>query len=292
MRYIRNSKTPYDQHFLISNRALRYIESQIKNRFAGANIFEIGPGTGAVTEILLRHCNRLLAVEIDRSMERHLNHLKARYADKLAVLYDDAHKIDLNKFDSLKEFDLIFSSLPYSIASQLIFKYIEESTVKEMLFIMQREMAEKIVLHSSDRTPGVFSAKMQLLIKDAKMLMKMPRHVFKPNPKVDSCLVEIRVKDESIPADRLRSLYRFLECCFRSRRQLLKNNLFRALANAGGGDGRKLVELCFSDLDISIDTRAEELSLSKLLNVESYLERNGVCFHPICSNARGQKKLL
>jgi 16S rRNA (adenine1518-N6/adenine1519-N6)-dimethyltransferase len=266
----KRKKTPYDQHFISSNATLQYIEEYIQKNFSGVNLFEIGPGKGIITERLLRHCNSVTAIEIDGSLLQYLEELQKQYPDKFKLLHGDAQKLELGEMNNLEDFDLLFSSLPYSIASQLLFKYMKDSKIKEMLFIMQKELANRFNWTNS-KAVSAFSIKMRLFVEKFKVIFPIPPHAFKPNPKIDSRFVYIK-KREQTPNLEIEPLFQSIDICFMSKRQLLKNNLKRYLdLHFDIESTTAIIYSIYEELKIPITTRAEELSLEQFILLNKQL---------------------
>lgn len=177
-------------------------------------LLEIGPGRGALTTHLLPLCQRLVAIEIDHDL---IAPLRVRFPT-LEVVEADVLTADLNSFDA----SVVVGNLPYYITSPIIEKVLEIEGLTSAVFLIQREVAERIAARHGKRDYGYLSAITQL-VADVELLFNVPASAFSPPPKVESAVIRIVPKRER-PAD-FEAVKRFLGICFQHKRKTLRNNL-------------------------------------------------------------------
>ena len=168
------------QHFMIDKQVLgRVVDSaQLKQ---GERVLEIGPGEGALTELLLRKCS-VTAIEKDPAFAGVLN----RKFPELKLINADAIKVEWPPFDKC------VSNLPYLISKKFLLKLLQHDFELAVL-VLQREFAEKLGAKPGDRAYGVVSVCAQACC-DVELLDKIPRNAFRPQPRVESQIVRLRKK--------------------------------------------------------------------------------------------------
>jgi len=151
-------------------------------------VLEIGVGEGVLTERLLGAARHVHAVEIDRGLEPTLAALAARPV--LDLHWDDAMVIDLASFDPAPT--AVVSNLPYSVATPVILRTIEElPSVERWTVMVQREIADRLRAAPGSRTYGGPSVLVQLAC-EVRMLRTVDPAVFRPRPRVESAILAMR----------------------------------------------------------------------------------------------------
>ncbi|MEF9984760.1 MAG: 16S rRNA (adenine(1518)-N(6)/adenine(1519)-N(6))-dimethyltransferase RsmA [Malacoplasma sp.] len=203
------------QNFLISNFYIDKITNLIEDN--KNFVIEIGPGFGSLTNRLIKNCDDLLVVEFDKRLAHYLNETYPT----LNLINDDALKFDFDlEFKKRKYSDsIIISNLPYCIASQIIFKFTYFNNVKEMIFMVQKELAEKLIYENG--TNNNFSILLNLIFS-IKKEFDVPNSVFFPIPKVVSTVLHFYRKTINFDIDKMN---KFLKICFLQKRKTINNNL-------------------------------------------------------------------
>ena len=177
----------YGQHILKNPAILDQMVQ--KSGIRGTDIvLEIGPGTGNLTQLLLRQAKEVIAIELDPRM---IGELSKRIYTSPSL----KHKFRLIQGDVLKTqipfFDLCVANIPYQISSPLIFKLLSHRPIFRCAVLMiQREFALRLVAKAGSKLYCRLSVNVQLLAKVAH-LMKVGKGNFKPPPKVESSVVRI-----------------------------------------------------------------------------------------------------
>ena len=183
---------------------------------------EIGAGQGALTEYLLERADRVIAIEVDPELVKHLLIRFAGRSRGLKVVASDILATDLTQWGHA----VVVGNLPYYITSPVVErtlamgKYLERA-----VFLIQKEVAERITAVPCTRDYGFLSVATQLSA-ETKLLFKVPPGAFSPPPKVDSAVIRLtpRRREGEAPPDPT-PLLAFVGLCFRQKRKTLRNNL-------------------------------------------------------------------
>jgi 16S rRNA (adenine1518-N6/adenine1519-N6)-dimethyltransferase len=199
----------FGQHFLHDPRVLARIVDAIDPQPADF-IVEIGPGEGALTRPLLARAGKLHAIEIDRD-------LAARLPEAVTVHTGDALDFDYAVFPAGAR---IVGNLPYNISTPILFHLAGYAgRVRDMHFMLQREVVERMVASPSTPAYGRLSVALQARYR-MKKLFTVASGAFRPPPKVDSAVVRMTPLEQPlhVDADLLRK-------AFSARRKTLRNAL-------------------------------------------------------------------
>lgn len=180
-------------------------------------VIEIGPGRGALTDHLIAHAERIVAVEIDPVL---VEYLRAKYRNepKVEIIESDVLKADLSAWGPAA----VVGNLPYYITSPIVEKVLALPGVSSAVFLVQKEVAERMTTGPGSRDYGYLSVTTQFHA-EAEMLFTVPPGAFRPPPKVDSAVVRLTPRaDQPVQAD---AFLRFAGHCFRQKRKTLRNNL-------------------------------------------------------------------
>lgn len=209
----------FGQHFLRDPVAVEQIIAALDPR-PGEHLVEIGPGRGVLTEPVLAQAKRLTAVEIDRDLAAAL---ARQYGPEtgLTLLTQDALSLDLYRIgQSLR----VFGNLPYNISTPLLFHLIDQrDTISDMLFMLQREVVERITATPGGKTYGRLSVMVQSCCA-ADPLLLVPPEAFEPMPKVDSQVIALRPKPTAADLNTA-ALARVVRTAFSARRKRLAKAL-------------------------------------------------------------------
>jgi 16S rRNA (adenine1518-N6/adenine1519-N6)-dimethyltransferase len=233
------------QNFLADSNLL---EAIVRESGAGAQdvALEVGAGGGALSELLVDRVAHLHVVEIDRGLEPELKPLAARGA---SLHWGDAMKLDLSALEPAP--GIVVSNLPYSIATPLILRTIEDlPAVDRWTVMLQLEVAERLRAAPGSRTYGAPSVLVQLAT-EVELSRRVPPEVFVPRPRVGSALLTLRRTGGAAPAG-LRELVRD---SFAHRRKSLARSL--ELARPGRFEAARAA---LRELGLPEDARAETLS--------------------------------
>ena len=208
----------FGQHFLARQSVLERIAHAACPEHCDL-ILEIGPGRGALTLHLLERASRVVAIEIDPVLVQYLRS-KFREQQNLEIVENDILKADLSAYGPIT----VAGNLPYYITSPIIRKVLALGPqLAQAVFLVQKEVAERLTASHGTRDYGYLSVQTQLL-SQAELLFTVPATAFRPPPKVDSALVRLKPRAELPVADSAAFL-KFASAAFRQKRKTLRNNL-------------------------------------------------------------------
>ena len=227
------------------------------------DIIEIGPGPGILTENILKNKARsLLAIEKDDSFKVNLKKIKSNYRGNFDYLINDVIDFDFKKLTK-KKYKFV-SNLPYNISVPFILKMIKiRKTIpwKEMILMVQKEVAERITANINTKNYGRLSIIVNLN-NDVKKLLNVKPSSFIPRPKVDSTVIKISPKKKYININN-EVFEKIVKVSFSQRRKKIKNNLDQLDINT-----ISLLELS----NIDPDVRAENIDIEGFLRISKNYE--------------------
>ena len=234
--HTRPRKPKLGQHFLASGAAaLRIVEAL--GETSHDTVLEIGPGRGAITELLAQRTRRLIAVELDRVLAAQLR-MKFSTQPNVEIIEGDILKIELDTVFGPKPGSLrpgltfapepahVVGNLPYYITSDILLRLLEYHRYFSTLVIMvQKEVADRLAASPGSRDYGLLSATAQLYGR-VEQVFTLPPVAFVPPPKVHSSVVRITIKPrwESLRVKEA-DFIPFLKLSFGQKRKTLWNNL-------------------------------------------------------------------
>jgi 16S rRNA (adenine1518-N6/adenine1519-N6)-dimethyltransferase len=182
-------------------------------------VIEIGPGKGALTEYLVTKALHVHAIEVDQVLVHYLQ-AKFRENPRFSVEHADVLKADLSKWGPVQ----VAGNLPYYITSPIIERVLAlGSDLLHAVFLIQKEVAERVVAQPGSRDYGFLSVQVQVYA-EPKYLFTVPPDAFRPPPQVDSAVVELTPRSVPITNDP-KGLVQFAGLCFRQKRKMIRNNL-------------------------------------------------------------------
>ncbi len=240
---------------------------------------EIGPGRGALTQVLARRAGRLIAIELDRMLATQLRFSFSRWPH-VEIIEADVLKLDfrtilnrtigpLNDLRPLKPARArVVGNLPYYITSDILLRLFEFHDQFDVIVIMvQREVADRIAAKPGSRDYGLLSATAQLYTR-VENLFTLPPGAFAPPPKVHSSVLRMTVAPRFAELQVApREFIEFLKRAFAMKRKTLLNNL-----RAQYGEAR--VRAALKEANVRADVRAEALPLERSAEIFRRLKTN------------------
>lgn len=192
---------------------------------AADHVVEIGPGRGALTDVLLATGAKVTAIELDRDL---LPILRAQFfnADNFTVIEGDALRFDFGTLATAEHPIKLVGNLPYNISTPLIFHLLEHRNhIIDMHFMLQKEVVDRLCAEPGTGAYSKLTVMAQYYCRPS-WLFNVPPGAFTPQPKVDSAIVRLvpRPADELTAAD-ARLLSRLVRTAFSQRRKTIRNNL-------------------------------------------------------------------
>ena len=231
-------------------------------------VIEIGPGIGVLTARAAEAAGRVVAVEIDEKLIPILAETLVGY-DNIRVINRDILKTDINgiieeeRKEGFSGCVKIIGNLPYYITTPIIMKLLEDGIQADSITVMmQKEVADRIRSGPGSRTYGAISVAVQYYCT-VEEIMKVPRDVFIPRPKVDSAVLKLTLRDAPsvAPSDK-KAFFACVKAGFGQRRKTLLNSLTGYL-DMSKEDVGKVLALA----DIDPRRRAETLSIQEFSRI-------------------------
>lgn len=225
----------------------------------GDLVLEIGPGEGMLTSRLVGCGARLIALEIDPELIEHLQRLLP------------AGTVDLRLADATEEplpeepFSAI-GNLPYNVATPIIRRVLASAFLKRGIFMVQKEVADRLVGKVGDEAYGFLSLLVQLHAS-AKIILTLEPGAFRPSPKVRSAVVRFDPRAASY-VGAATDIERLLMASFQMRRKTLVNNLL----TLEGWDRQRIMN-AIREAGLGENVRAEEMSLAEFDRLNSVMKQ-------------------
>jgi 16S rRNA (adenine1518-N6/adenine1519-N6)-dimethyltransferase len=242
------------QHFLINQKAIAAI-CRTALASTAPLIIEIGPGRGALTDLLLKDGRPLWAVDLDTDA---CELLRRRYADvpHFNILHGDAASIGLPAAESL----CIVGNLPYNAATAILARFLMEPLPwGRMVMMFQLEVGQKLMGRPGEKDYGPLSVLAQN-VADMKTVIKLGPSSFSPPPKVDSIVLAFDPKPGAPGHNERKMMLSMLHRGFAHRRKTIANNLQQSLS------AKQIDALCAA-AGISPTYRAEAIPPGKWLEI-------------------------
>ena len=194
----------FGQNFLHDSNIIRQIVESVRLQ-RSANLVEIGPGMGALTEPLLAEVDAMTVIELDRDLAESLRiRIGANSHDNFNIIQANAMNVDYHdiyeQVTELKATEVaqspasklrIVGNLPYNISTPLLFHLLEfADVIQDMHFMLQKEVVERITAEVGSKSYGRLSVIMQYYC-DTDYLLTVPKGAFNPPPKVTSAVFRL-----------------------------------------------------------------------------------------------------
>ena len=247
----------WGQHFLCDPRVVqRIVEAAGLDATAAA--LEIGPGLGALTDVLADRCATLHLVEIDPALTERL---RGRFASRshVHVLHGDVLEMPLET--QVPSGAIVVANLPYNISTAVLVRLLElRAHLPRAVLMLQREVAARIVAPAGGRARGILGVLVQTYA-DVRTVCRVPPSAFLPPPQVDSAVIEVRWLAVPRVAIADEALYRrVVRGAFGQRRKMLRNALAGLGTELGFASPQLVARLEAAGIDPAL--RAERLELA------------------------------
>ena len=241
------------QHFLTDRSALERIVQAIDPR-PGETIVEIGPGRGALTDLLAARAERLVCVEVDPLL---VPILTARYADRPHVTIVEGDVLEVSLPSLVEGSWALVGNVPYYITTPIIFQALRTPRPSRMVFLVQREVAERVAAAPGDDAYGALSANVQALAH-AEVVARVPAGAFYPRPKVDSAILRLTPRaDPVVTPEEEVAFSRMVQGAFGQRRKQMRR-VVRELFGLGAEAAEALLARCGIDVALRPETLSPE----------------------------------
>ncbi len=258
-------KKKFGQNFLIDGRVLDRIV-QGAGITKEDDVLEIGPGIGALTQVLCEAARHVRAVEIDRELIPILEKSLSDY-DNVDVINADIMDTELR--DLYPGPFKVVANLPYYITTPIVMKLLEsDADIESITVMVQKEVAERMQAAPGGKDYGVLTLSVAYHA-EAEIIANVPPNCFMPRPDVSSAVIKLRRRSE--PAVTPRSpdhMFRLIRAAFSQRRKTLIN----AVSNdVSLGLPKAELEAALQELGLDTRIRGERLSLQDFSDLSDIL---------------------
>jgi 16S rRNA (adenine1518-N6/adenine1519-N6)-dimethyltransferase len=266
------AKKSLGQNFLVDRNYQQRIVTALEAQPEDV-VLEIGPGTGALTDLLAGTVRRLVAVEKDDALASALAERYAGRAD-VEIVNGDALQVDIAALLATPADARIIGNIPYNITSPLIFRMLERAhRPRRLVFMVQKEVADRIASPPGDRQYGALSVGVRT-VADVERLFVVPRGAFRPVPNVDSAVLRIDpFRPPRLSADQERDVRSLARVAFGRRRKQLQRILRDAPEYALDAE---TVTALLADVNIQPAARPESLAPEDFVALAGALRAQGV----------------
>ncbi len=257
------AKKSLGQNFLVDPNLQRKIVAAV-GASPGDAVLEIGPGQGALTEHLLGTVDHLTLVELDDDLA---DRLRTRIEDLpgTRLIHADVLKVDLPTELPRWEETRVVGNIPYNITTPILFHLLERPRPREIVLMVQREVADRIVARAGTSAYGALAVGVQS-VAEAEFLFPVPRKAFRPVPRVESAVVRITPHaPPRLPKEDERTLRILTRALFQWRRKQLQKTL-REHPDLGPLP-REVVERIGRDTGFDLTRRPETFPPDELLQL-------------------------
>ena len=271
-RYGTDTKKGFGQNFLINPMVPENIADESygyhreRNFGKESAVLEIGPGIGALTCQLCERYDKVVAVEIDRTLIPILDETLAEY-DNIKVVNEDFMKLDLKSFIKENYGDTpvsVCANLPYYITTPIIMKLLEESRVDgksmftSLTVMVQKEVADRLCATEKDSEYGAITASLNYYGKVKKLFTVAPGN-FLPAPSVTSAVIRIELYESNpytVKSEKM--LFDTISGAFAQRRKTMLNSLASTMSFVS----KERIGQIINEIGFDTNIRGEKLSIS------------------------------
>jgi 16S rRNA (adenine1518-N6/adenine1519-N6)-dimethyltransferase len=248
------AKKHLGQHFLKDqNIAGKIVDSLPGDK--SKTVLEIGPGTGVLTDLLLKKFDDLWLIEIDNES---VDFLKIKFpALETRIISGDFLKIKLPE-DFPAEY-LLIGNFPYNISSQIFFRVLENrDRIPCVVCMIQKEVAQRIASPHGSKVYGILSVLLQTFY-NIEYLFSVSEHVFDPPPRVKSAVVRLTRNQRKKLECSEELFFKVVKTAFNQRRKTIRNSL-------------KSLGVNMKDDNPVFSKRPEQLSVDELIDLTRLIE--------------------
>lgn len=232
-------------------------------------IIEVGPGIGTLTREMASRAGALMAVEIDKNLIPILADTLGDF-ENVKIVNEDIIKADIRGLidENLSGGPVkLVANLPYYITTPIIMRLLEEDiNVTDIVVMVQKEVAERMNAQPGGKDFGALSVAVQFYC-DTEIIAKVPRHLFVPQPNVDSIVIALRVRPErKYRVDNEDLFFKVAKAAFGQRRKTLLNSIASM-----GNLSKDMVKEALEEAGIDPKRRGETLSLDEFANLSNVI---------------------
>ena len=258
------------QNFLIDTNVIdRILEGARVTE--GDYVIEVGPGIGTLTKEMGRTAEKVVAIEIDKTLIPILEETLADFPN-IEVINQDILKVNVQELAKEKLNGgpvKLIANLPYYITTPIVMKFLEEDIpVTDIVVMVQKEVADRMNAQPNSKDYGALSVSVQYYC-DTEIVAKAPRHMFMPQPNVDSTVIGLHIREEKkYNVDNEDIFFKTVKASFGQRRKTLLNSL--------GGLGflsKDQIKIALQEANIDEKRRGETLSIEEFASLSNAVNR-------------------
>lgn len=255
------------QNFLIDGNIVRKIVKE-----AGITkddyVLEVGPGMGTLTEELALNAKKVVAVELDQTLLPILDETLANY-DNVEIIHGDILKTDINKLidEHLAGGPVkIVANLPYYVTTPILTMFLEgDYNIDSINVMVQKEVADRMSAKPGSKDYGSLSVFINFY-SYPEIVLKVPKTVFMPQPKIDSSVIKLSMKEDLPDVDK-EQFFKVVKASFSKRRKIIMN----CLSTYGFKVDKEVIRESLEKANISPNERAENISLEEFIKLSKIL---------------------
>lgn len=234
---------------------------------------EIGPGIGGLTEHFAKAAKQVEAFEIDGRLLPVLQETMAPYPN-VRIWNEDILNVDMRRVlsEDLQDVQevIVTGNLPYYVTTPIIMNLLEQRLpITRMVFMMQKEVAERIAAEPGSKNYGSLSIAAQYFAEPVKTMI-VPKTVFVPKPNVDSAVVRFEIRDTPpVQVEDEAFFFRVIKSAFAQRRKTLWNNLQH---NLTGREQREELGAALQEAGIDSGRRGETLTMQEFARLSDSIQ--------------------
>ncbi len=257
-------KKKFGQNFLKNNKIVENIVEKT-NILDNSLVIEVGPGSGNLTRCLVKNAKYVLAYEIDETLQDILMK-EFSDVDNIKILFGDF--LERNIEEDIKGYDVdniyFISNVPYYITTPILFKLVESRIkFKKIVMMVQKELGDRITATYGTKSYNALSVILGYSY-NLKKLMNVSRNEFIPKPNVDSVVIELSEKGETLPLKDKSKFNNLVKDSFQFKRKNLRNNLKKY-------DLTKVEEV-LKKYNKDLTSRAEQLPVEVFVDMANHLD--------------------
>ncbi|GAY78526.1 16S rRNA (adenine(1518)-N(6)/adenine(1519)-N(6))-dimethyltransferase RsmA [Sporolactobacillus inulinus] len=266
-------KKSLGQNFLIDENILNNIATSASID-ENSYVLEIGPGAGALTQVLAGRAKKVIAVEIDRRLEAVLADTLQDF-DNVSIHFGDVLELDVAQILAQEcppgTSVTVVANLPYYVTTPILMKLLTGGLpIKTIVVMIQKEVASRLQADPGEKSYGSLSIAVQYLA-EAKIVMTVPKTVFVPQPNVDSAVIRLDVRPQKkIRVDDEAFFFKVVRASFAQRRKTLLNNLMN---NFWSKERKNDLLAAMETAQIDPRRRGETLSIEEFAALSSQLQK-------------------
>ena len=258
------------QNFLIDTNVIDRILEGARVQ-EGDYVIEVGPGIGTLTKEMGRTAQKVVAIEIDKTLIPILEETLSDFPN-IEVINQDILKVNVQELvkEKLNGGPVkLIANLPYYITTPIVMKFLEEDIpVTDIVVMVQKEVADRMNAQPNSKDYGALSVAVQYYC-DTEIVAKAPRHMFMPQPNVDSTVIGLHVREEKkYNVDNEDIFFKTVKASFGQRRKTLLNSL--------GGLGflsKDQIKVALQEANIDEKRRGETLSIEEFASLSNAVNR-------------------